>query len=227
MMTIQVGVKQRCGKPGILLLHIYINMLSFKTYLFEAIKPKSISFFDIDETVFNTFAKIIVKDKSTGKEITQLTNQEFNSYKLKDNEEFDFSQFGDAKIFRDTSKVINSVMKRVKEVFSDKSAMVVFLTARADFDSNAMFKDTFRQHGLNVNDTRIRFELTGNLKRGTVPQKKEYVIKKFLDKFKPQEVAIYDDHIDNVKIVDNIKNNYIDINFYKYLIKNIKIIKKK
>jgi hypothetical protein len=51
-------------------------------------------------------------------------------------------------------------------------------------------------------------------------------MKKFLDKFKPQEVAIYDDHMDNVKIVDDIKNDYIDINFYKYLIKNNKIIKK-
>lgn len=86
-------------------------MLSFKTYLREGIRPKLISFFDIDETVFNTFAKIIVRDKNTGKEITQLTNQEFNSYKLKDNEEFDFQQFGDAKIFKDTSKVIDSVMK--------------------------------------------------------------------------------------------------------------------
>ena len=88
-------------------------MLSFKTYLSEGIRPKLISFFDIDETVFNTFAKIIVRDKNTGKEITQLTNQEFNSYKLKDNEEFDFQQFGDAKIFKDTSKVIDSVMKRI------------------------------------------------------------------------------------------------------------------
>jgi hypothetical protein len=201
-------------------------MINFKTYLREGIRPKSISFFDIDETVFNTFAKIIVKDKNTGKEITQLNNQEFNSYKLKDSEEFDFRQFGDAKIFKDTSKVINSVMKRIKEVFSDKSTMIVFLTARADFNSNALFKDTFREYGLKVNDTRIRFELTGNLKMGTIPQKKKYVMKKFLDKFKPQEVAIYDDHMDNVKIVDDIKDDYIDISFYKYLIKNNKIIKK-
>ena len=54
-------------------------------------KVSTLHFFDIDETVFNTFAKIIVRDKDTGDEIAQLTNQQFNSYKLKDNEEFDFN----------------------------------------------------------------------------------------------------------------------------------------
>lgn len=201
-------------------------MKSFKGYIKEAVSPKHIAFFDIDETVFNTFAKIVVKDKNTGKEITQLTNQEFNSYKLGDNEEFDFGQFRSAKIFKDTSKAIGPVLKKVKEVFSNPDAMVVFLTARSDFDSNATFKDTFRANGLKVNDPRIRFELTGNLKRGNIPQKKKYVIKKFLDRFQPESVSIYDDHAANVKIADDIKPDYPEVQFDKYLIKNNKIIKK-
>ena len=201
-------------------------MKSFKSYIKEAVRPKHIAFFDIDETVFNTFAKIVVKDKNTGKEISQLTNQEFNSYKLADNEEFDFGQFRSAKIFKDTSKAIVPVLKKVKKVFSNADSMVVFLTARSDFDSNSTFKDTFRANGLKVNDPRIRFELTGNLKRGNIPQKKKYVIKKFLDRFQPESVSIYDDHDANVKIADDIKPDYPEIQFDKYLIKNNKIIKK-
>lgn len=201
-------------------------MKSFKSYIEEAVRPKHIAFFDIDETVFNTFAKIVVKDKNTGKEIAQLTNQEFNSYKLGDNEEFDFGQFRNAKIFKDTSKAITPVLKKVKEVFSNSDSMVVFLTARSDFDSNSTFKDTFRANGLKVNDPRIRFELTGNLKRGNIPQKKKYVIKKFLDRFQPERVSIYDDHAENVKIADVIKPDYPEVQFDKYLIKNNKIIKK-
>ena len=43
---------------------------------------------------------IVVRDKKTKKEIKQLSNQEFNSYELKDNEEFDFSQFLSGKLFK-------------------------------------------------------------------------------------------------------------------------------
>jgi len=180
-----------------------------------------ISFFDIDETVFNTFAQVIVRDKSTNKIIRKLNNDEFNSYKLKDNEEYDYSEFKDAKLFKATSKVINGTMREVKRQFSDKNTMIVFLTARQDMNSNATFKDTFRAHGIKVNDKRIRFELVGNLKKGTIPQRKEYVIRKFLNKFKKaKDVRIYDDHKENINILDKVAKDFPNINFQKFLVKN-------
>jgi hypothetical protein len=180
-----------------------------------------ISFFDIDETVFNTFAQVIVRDKSTNKIIRKLNNDEFNSYKLKDNEEYDYSEFKDAKLFKATSKVINGTMREVKRQFSDKNTMIVFLTARQDMNSNATFKDTFRVHGIKVNDKRIRFELVGNLKKGTIPQRKEYVIRKFLNKFKKaKDVRIYDDHKENINILDKVAKDFPNINFQKFLVKN-------
>jgi hypothetical protein len=42
---------------------------------------KGITFIDIDETIFRTFAMINVLDKETGKVIKKLNNQEFNTYK--------------------------------------------------------------------------------------------------------------------------------------------------
>lgn len=180
-----------------------------------------ISFFDIDETVFNTFAQVIVRDKVSNKVIRKLDNAEFNSYKLKDNEKYDYSEFNDAKLFKASSKVINGTMREVKRQFSDKNTMIVFLTARADMDSNATFKDTFRDHGIKVNDKRIRFELVGNLKKGTIPQRKEYVIRKFLNKFKKAEdVRIYDDHKENINILDKVAKDFPNINFQKFLVKN-------
>ena len=180
-----------------------------------------ISFFDIDETVFNTFAQVIVRDKVSNKVIRKLDNNEFNSYKLKDNEEYDYSEFKDAKLFKASSKVINGTMREVKRQFSDKNTMIVFLTARQDMDSNATFKDTFRDHGIKVNDKRIRFELVGNLKKGTIPQRKEYVIRKFLNKFKKAEdVRIYDDHKENINILDKVAKDFPNINFQKFLVKN-------
>jgi len=183
-------------------------------------KVSTLHFFDIDETVFNTFAKIIVRDKDTGDEITQLTNQQFNSYKLKDNEEFDFSQFGDAALFTGTSKVIKPTLNMVKRAYADKNSIVFFLTARADFDSNSTFKSAFRAVGLRVNDKRIRFELAGNLQKGTIPQKKEYIIRRQLNRFNPSEVIIYDDHLENVKIADSIAKDFPRTRFRKILITN-------
>ena len=180
-----------------------------------------ISFFDIDETVFNTFAQVIVRDKVSNKVIRKLDNAEFNSYKLKDNEKYDYSEFNDAKLFKASSKVINGTMREVKRQFSDKNTMIVFLTARQDMDSNATFKDTFRDHGIKVNDKRIRFELVGNLKKGTIPQRKEYVIRKFLNKFKKaDDVRIYDDHKENINILDKVAKDFPNINFQKFLVKN-------
>ena len=182
---------------------------------------KVLSFFDIDETVFNTFANVLVRKKLTGKLVTKLDNQTFNSYELKDDEEYDFSEFKDAKLFRGSSKVIKGTMKEVKRQFRDRNTMIIFLTARQKMDDNATFKDAFRDQGLRVNDKRIRFELVGNLKSGTIPDKKEYVIRKFLKKFKQIErVSIYDDHRENVDILNKVSRDYPDIQFRKFLVTN-------
>ena len=70
-------------------------MVRFKTYLEEA-AGKGLTIFDIDETMFKTKARVhVVKD---GKVIKKLDNQEFNDYKLKKGEDFDFGEFTNAKI---------------------------------------------------------------------------------------------------------------------------------
>lgn len=185
---------------------------------------KVLSFFDIDETVFHSFAKVIVRNKHTGKIVDELPNDEFNSHVLGDDEEYDFSQFRDAKLFKVSSKVINSTLRELKRQFN-KGNMIIFLTARSDMDNNATFKDTFRQVGIRVNDKRVRFELAGNLKYGPIPQRKMYIIGRYLKKFKQvEEVNIYDDHKENVRILDQVARNYPDVRFNKYLIKNGKII---
>jgi hypothetical protein len=70
--------------------------MKFNSFLNELASQygKGITFIDIDETIFNTFAKIyVIKD---GKVIKKLSNQEFNTYDLQDRESFDFREFRDA-----------------------------------------------------------------------------------------------------------------------------------
>ena len=184
-----------------------------------------ISFFDIDETVFHSFAQVIVRNKHTGDVVDKLDNDEFNSHVLADDEQYDFSQFQDAKFFKASSKVIKSTLKEIKKQFA-RGDMIVFLTARADMDNNSVFKDTFRQQGIRVNNKRIRFELAGNLKYGPIPQRKMYVIGKYIKRYKDvEEIKIYDDHKENVRILDQVASRYPNIKFSKYLIKAGQIIK--
>jgi hypothetical protein len=194
-------------------------MDSFKQF-FEAKKFDVIHFFDVDETLFNTFAMIIVRDSETGKEIKQLTNVEFNSYKPKDGEEFDFSQFRDGELFKSTSRVIDSTLKEIKKAYNNPNTLIVFLTARSDFDDNKSFKDAFRNVGIKTNDNRVRFELSGNLKRGTVESKKEFIIKKYLNRLSPNVVTIWDDHVGNLEIADKLAPMFPDIVFHKIHIKD-------
>lgn len=87
--------------------------MRLKNFLNEKIQKigLGITFVDIDETLFNTFAKInVVKDS---KIIKQLSNSEYNEYKKKEGESFDFSEFRDSKLFYDTSKPIKKMIDKI------------------------------------------------------------------------------------------------------------------
>ena len=78
-------------------------MVKFKTFLLEA-AGKGLTMFDVDETMFMTKAKVhVVKN---GKVIKKLDNQQFNTYKKKPGEEFDFGEFKNAEVFNRTSTQI-------------------------------------------------------------------------------------------------------------------------
>ena len=73
--------------------------LSFEQYLAES--NKGLTIFDIDDTMFKTDARVLVK---TGRKTVKiLTPQEFNKYKLKKGERFDYGQFKSSKIFYKTA----------------------------------------------------------------------------------------------------------------------------
>jgi len=96
----------------------------------------------------------------------------------------------------------------------------VLLTARSSFDSNRLFKDALLDHGIRVNAPNLRLELSGNLKRGTVEERKAYIIRKFIGRFSPSVVSIYDDHAPNVNILDELAKEFTSIEFRKHLVVN-------
>jgi hypothetical protein len=164
-------------------------------------KKNGITFFDIDETLYKTFAKIKVLDQSN-KLVKELDNQQFNTYKLKDGEHYDFSEFRDASLFAKTSipikKTVNRVKKMLKAIQSKGSqSRIVFLTARADFDNKHKFLDTFKRDGIDID--KIYVERAGNMQSGTVSERKKKIILKYLESGKYLKVRMVDDDITNIK----------------------------
>lgn len=186
-------------------------MTKFKKYLNEVDKKGwGISFVDIDETVFRTFAEIkVIKN---GKEIHSLNNQEFNSYELNDGEKFDFGEFRDAKKFNNTSIPIPKTINRIKKMLSriketGSKSKIIFLTARADFDDKKTFLDTFEKNGISMDKSNVYVERSGNIKTGTVDEKKKKIMLKYLKEGIYRRARLIDDFKPNLKALLSIRDN--------------------
>ena len=174
--------------------------MRLKNYLTELASNygKGITMVDIDETLFNTFAKIkVIKN---GKVIKELDNQEFNTYELKPNESFNFDEFRSAEIFNKTSIPIPQTVNRIKRMIKnikDRGSKIVFLTARADFDDKEVFLNTFRKHGIPIDQ--IYVERSGNDITGTVSQRKKKIVLRYLLSGMYRRCRLIDDDLKNLK----------------------------
>lgn len=167
-----------------------------------------ITFVDIDETVFNSFAS--VKVMKGGKEVRSLNNQEFNGDKLGEGESYDFGEFKNAEAFLKTARPIVTTISELKKILSiitsnSEGSRIVFLTARSDFDNKEKFLNTFRKYGIDINSARMFVERSGNLPTGTVAEKKKQVVMKYLADGKFRRVRLIDDNIKNLEEFLTIK----------------------
>lgn len=185
--------------------------MKFKQYLQEKTDDGwGITFIDIDETVFKTFAKIrVIKD---GKEVHQLDNQEFNSYTLKDGESYDFGDFRSAELFNKTSIPIKQTVSRIKKMLSriretGSKSKIIFLTARADFDDKNTFLKTFEQHGISMDTNHVYVERSGNMKTGTVESRKKAIMLRYLKEGIYRRARLIDDYKPNLKALLEIRDN--------------------
>jgi len=192
-------------------------MKSFGEYLEER-SGIGLTIFDIDETMFKTKAKVkVMKD---GKLVKSLDNQQFNKYKLKKGESFDFGQFRSAEIFNKTSTPIARMINKVKVILKNATkagSKVIIVTARPNFDNKELFLDTFRKQGIDIDN--IYVERAGNLGTGPAAQNKVVIFKKYLDQKKFKRMRLFDDAMSNIKAFLDLKKEYKDVDFEGYLAK--------
>ena len=94
--------------------------------------------FDFDDTLATTNCKVLVRDMRRGQMeavIGSLTPQDFNTHKLEDGCEYDFSEFRSAEFIHNANPT--KLIEFAKEVH-DEGHSVYILTARADNVADAI-----------------------------------------------------------------------------------------
>ncbi len=192
-------------------------MKKFITYLEEA-QGKGLTIFDIDETMFITRAKVhVVKN---GKVIKKLDNQEFNTYKKKPGEDYDFGEFKNAEVFNRTSTPIARMINKVKVILKNATragSKVIIVTARPNFDNKKIFLDTFRKQGIDID--KIYVERAGNLGSGPAADNKRVIFKKYLNQKIYKRIRLFDDARSNLKVFLSLQKDYPDVSFEAFLAK--------
>ena len=185
---------------------------------FSNIRPQlgNLSVWDIDETLFQTKAKVHVM--KNGKRIKSLSNKEYNTYKLAKGETYDFSEFKNAEIFAKTSvpiqRAIDKAAKTLRAYSNQPNSKVIVLTARSDFDDPHTFLNTFEKHGLNMRNVHVH--RAGNLGMAAAEAKRVF-IKQYLDTGKFRTVSLFDDDKRNLDVFLSLKKEYPDVKFTAYM----------
>ena len=192
-------------------------MVKFKTFLEEQ-AGKGLTMFDVDETMFITKAK--VKVMKNGKVVKKLDNQQFNLYKKKAGEEFDYGEFKNAEVFNRTSTPIARMINKVKVILKNavrKGSKVIIVTARPNFDDKELFLDTFRNQGIDID--KIYVERAGNLGSGPAADNKKVIFRKYLDQKIYKRIRLFDDAMSNLKMFLSLQKDYPDVSFEAFLAK--------
>jgi len=195
-------------------------MLKFKEYTNRQFKDNGLTIFDIDDTLFHTTAKIgVVKD---GKKVKELTNQQFNTYKLKAGEKFDFGQFKDADKFYKESQPINKMLDKAKAILKNvgkkPGSRIVIITARNDFNNKQKFLKTFTKHGLDMR--KIRVERAGKITDvSNVALKKVIIIRNYLNTGNFKRVRLFDDSMANLRAFLNMQKDFPQVKFEAFFAK--------
>ncbi len=192
-------------------------MLKFKDFIIEDIQASSLTIFDIDDTLFHTTTKVFVVRGE--RRIKTLTPAEFNVYKLKSGENFDFSEFQSAEVFHATARPVDTVFKTAKKILSKFKDLpqkkIIIITARSDLDDKKLFLDTFKKYGFDID--RVHVERAGN-RNLPGPAAKAQIVSEYLQKENYTVARMFDDAVKNLQSFLALKKEFPKVNFEAFLI---------
>lgn len=186
-------------------------MLKFYEFILEQ-ADRGLTIFDVDDTLFHT--KALVQVKKDGKIIRELDTRQYNTYKLRPGESYDYGQFASAELFKKTATPIGKMIGKMKAILNraiKKGSRVIIVTARADFDNKDIFLDTFRAHGIDIDSAYV--ERAGNLNLGSAAKNKRFVFHKYLRSGNYKRIRLFDDDKKNLNTFMALAKQYPGIEF--------------
>ena len=181
---------------------------------FENFKSdKSISIFDVDDTLVVSKSKIRVHNPKTGY-WASLTPQEFNTFSHRHGDKLDFSDFSDIEKLK-AGKIIEWVFNILKRTLS-KGKPVGIITARGD---SKLIYDFLIHHDVKINKELI-FAVNDPVHKykGTTAQKKKQA---FMDLINIgfRDFRFFDDDRENIKLAKELEKEHPEVNMHTVLIK--------
>lgn len=164
---------------------------------------KSLYVFDIDDTLFQTTARVKV-ESSNGK-IRYLSSYQLKDFELAAGEKMCFAEFRDARKFAEESKPIKPMIKIAQRCIKKTAigSKTIFLTARADLDCKSKFINYLASSGLDMNHVYV--ERAGNYSNLSTADAKKNIIKNYLRYGCYKEVYLYDDSLENIQSFIELK----------------------
>jgi len=174
---------------------------------------KSITIFDVDDTLVVTKSKIKVHNPKTGFS-TELTPQEFNTFQKRPNDNMDFSDFQNPNILKG-GLIIEWVFEILKRTIA-KGQPVGIITARDNAD---LIYDFLSHHGVRIdpqyifaiNDPSLGFT-------GSTAEKKKEAFMKFIS-MGFRNFKFFDDDKENVNIAKKLARENKNIRMDATLVK--------
>lgn len=180
-----------------------LEIRSLKNYMSDKLSvggtySDRVLLFDVDDTLLKSNAKISVL--KNGEVIQKLTPAEFNYYKLKAGEEFDFEEFKSWDALMEGTFL--PFWKTLKREYN-KGTHIGILTARENGD---MFKKFFLTHGIDIKDELI-FTTGDPDYSGSVEERKTQAIERLIN-VGYKTFVFFDDSEANLKEVKKMEKQY-------------------
>lgn len=175
--------------------------------------------FDMDETLLahdKRHLKIHVRD-GQGNLIRSLTNQEFNKYKLKPGEKFDFKDFRSSRVLGRSAHPIRKMIDKLNGL-KRRGFRTEIVTARSDLDDKHAVRKHLMKHGINIDTTHLR--RAGNVEGTSTGDRKRRVISDLIKKHKLKEVHLYDDDVGNHAHFAKLKQDHPGVALYSHIVKH-------